>query len=184
MLRTSFYSLVGLRSAKRFANFKFLTFYFFSFCCPGAAHQPCYVPWCCAPALLCALVLRTSLVMCPGAAHQLLQPRPCASHKTKRPSEGPLCLRPILDDSHFKTACDTSNMTSDYSRSYTLTRREQGPSSPLRSLFAAKLVGRWGDGPRFAGGADANFGILSNSRFGAVFEFYLYPIKVKLGKID
>ena len=75
-------------------------------------------------------------------------------------------------------------MTSDYSRSYTLTRREQGPSSPLRSLFAAKLVGRWGDGPRFAGGADANFGILSNSRFGAVFEFYLYPIKVKLGKID
>ena len=36
---------------------------------------------------------------------------------------------------------------------------ELGPSSPLRSLFAAKLVGRSGDGPRFAGAFGKSFAV-------------------------
>ena len=65
--------------------------------------------------------------------------------------EGPLWLRPILEDSHFMPACDTSNMASVFTLIYAHDVRTGAKFAP-RSLFAAKLVGRSGDGPRFAGG--------------------------------
>ena len=119
---------------------------------------------------LCTLVLRTSLcTLVRRTSTPFCQPQPCWC-------EGPLCLRPILDDSHFTTACDTSNMTSDYSRSYTLTKCELGQSSPLRSLFAAKPVGRWGDGPRFAGGPQRAARIRA---VGRIFQIRLWELAAR-----
>lgn len=48
-------------------------------------------------------------------------------------------------------ACDTSNMASVFTLIYAHDVRTGAKFAP-RSLFAAKLVGRSGDGPRFAGG--------------------------------
>jgi hypothetical protein len=62
-------------------------------------------------------------------------------------SEGPLWLRPILD----VNSPLTSNMASDFTLIYAHDVRTGAKFAP-RSLFAAKLVGRRGDGPRFAGG--------------------------------
>ena len=136
--------------------------------CPGAAHQPL-----CPGAAHQPGASRQTLQ--PGAAHLLLQPRPSADTS--------LCFAQDYQKAPFVFGRYWTIRTSQRRAirpiwphslgSYTLTRREQGPSSPLRSLFAAKLVGRWGDGPRFAGGPTRIFEFCKIRVLGRVFELPL-----------
>ena len=65
--------------------------------------------------------------------------------------EGPLCLRPILEDSHFMPACDTSNMASVFRLIYAHEVRTGAKFDPSFAI-RGKTCGPMGRRPTFCWG--------------------------------